>query len=279
MRATALAATALALPTPRSAEPAAKDSLIDVNANLHRWPFRRLPGDDPAALIEKLHSRGVTQAWVGSLDALLHKDLAAVNARLADDCRQRGRQVLLPFGNVNPAQPDWEEEFRRCAEIHGMRGLRLYPNYHGYKLDHPGLQRLLRVAADRHLIVQIALVMEDERMMHPLLRVEPVDTAPLLTSLRDVPSLRVILLNALRTLRGPTLQALVAAGAHVDIAMLEGVGGVGQLLQQVSTDRVLFGSHAPLFYYDSAELKLRESTLTPVQMKKLRGGNARRILA
>ncbi|PYJ80696.1 MAG: hypothetical protein DME22_23550, partial [Verrucomicrobia bacterium] len=218
--------------------------LTDVNVNLSRWPLRRLRGDDTSALVAMLRRQGVVQAWAGSFDGLLHKDIASANARLADECRRHGRGLLLPFGSINPKLPDWEEELRRCAEDHRMPGIRLHPNYHGYKLDDPDFARLLRLAAARHLIVQLAVVMEDERMMHPLLRVDPVDTAPLIGLVKQTPGLRLVLLNALRTLRDRPLADLIAAGeVYVEISMLEGVGGIANLLAQAPVSRVLVGSH------------------------------------
>jgi hypothetical protein len=253
--------------------------LVDVNVNLGRWPTRRLPCDEPGRLVAKLRSRGITQAWAGSLDGLLHKDLRAVNARLADDCRRYARGLLVPFGSINPKRPGWEEDFDCCVKIHRFRGIRLHPNYHGYSLDDPAFAHLLQRAAEHQLIVQLALVMEDERMMHPLLRVEPVDTGPLAELVRQTPGLRLVLINALGTLRSEPLRKLISTGdICVEISMLEGVGGVGSLLEQVPLGQILFGSHAPLFCFEAAEFKLQESPLTAEQRRAIRHGNAERLL-
>lgn len=253
--------------------------MIDVNAYLHRWPFRRLPLDEAPSLVRKLRSLGIEQAWAGSLDALLHEDIAAVNARLADDCRRFGEGLFVPFGAVNPRLPDWREDLRRCAEDHRMPGIRLHPNYHGYALDHPDCLALLEGAAGRGLIVQVAIKMEDERVQSSVLRVPAVDAAPLPGLLGKVAGLKLVLLNAMGALSPDLQRRILAAGdASLEVAMLEGAGGVENALPSVGPERLLFGTYAPVFVPESSALKLKESGLGPEPREAIVRGNARRLL-
>src|SRR3954454_11402020 len=76
----------------RSDEPApGPDSrgpeIIDSNVHLFEWAFRELKYDRTAALVAKLRRHRITQAWAGSFEAILHKQLDASNRRLAEECR------------------------------------------------------------------------------------------------------------------------------------------------------------------------------------------------
>jgi predicted TIM-barrel fold metal-dependent hydrolase len=253
---------------------------IDTNAYLSRWACRRLPLDETPALVERLAALGIEQAWVGSFDALLHRDVAGVNLRLVEECETHSDGLLVPFGCVNPTLPDWREDLRRCDEEHGMPGIRLHPDYHGYELSDPLFAELLDLAVERELLVQIALKMEDERTQHPLLRVPSVDTAPLPELMRARPEARVVLLNALRDLRGTSLDAMAELpNVFVEISMLEGVGGIERLIGSYPYERVLFGTYTPFFYAESAVGKLRESEPGAVIEEAIRHGNAAKLLA
>jgi len=254
--------------------------IVDVNVNLSRWPFRRLSHDETARLVAKLREQQISQAWAGSFDGLLHKDVAAVNARLADECRKFGEVRLVPFGSVNPTLPDWQDDVRRCHEQHGMPGIRLHPSYHGYRLDDPRFAELVQQATERDLVVQLVIRMEDDRTQHPLLRVDDVDVTPLPDIVAAVPNLRLVVLNGLRTLSKASIGQLAASGqVWFEIAMQEGVGGIGNLLKLVPLERILFGSHFPLFYLESALLKLQESELGEFQKRAIRADNARKLLS
>jgi predicted TIM-barrel fold metal-dependent hydrolase len=253
--------------------------IIDVNASLSRWPFRRTPCDELPRLIETYRKHGVQQAWVGSLDGLFHRDIGGVNLRLAEACRQERVVELIPFGSVNPRLPDWQEDVRRCCEEHRMPGIRLHPNYHGYTLDDPVFAELLDLAVQRQLIVQLVVRMDDIRVQHPLMRIPDVDIKPLAELVKARSNLRLVLLNALASISGTALQALASVDRiWFEIAMKEGVGGVAELLKVVPPERVLFGSHLPLYALESAVLKLREAGLDDTRRRAIEQENAHALL-
>lgn len=250
---------------------------VDVNVSLGRWPFRRLPLDETAVLVTHLKEAGVRQAWAGTFEGVMHKDVAAANARLAEECRKHGHGLLLPFCVVNPMVPDWEEELRRCVEAHEMRGVRLYPNYHGYKLSDAVFGRVARMATESQLVIQIAVSMEDERMQHRLARVTDVDVTPLPVVLEEVPGAKVMLLNWFRGIKEDLL-AKLADKIWFDIATVEGVAGVEMLLKKVPAKRVVFGSHAPFYYFEAAMLKMKESVLRRAEYVRIAHQNAQDLL-
>jgi predicted TIM-barrel fold metal-dependent hydrolase len=274
----ALAASLLATRTSRAAlaEPR-KRILIDTNAWLGQWPIRRLALDTPAALAAKLKKNDVSRAWVSSLEGILQKDIAAANARLAEECSRS--PIFEPIGVINLTLPRWEADVEACSLRHHMRGLRLLPGYHGYKLDDPRFAEFLKLATSHRLAVQIAVVLEDERTQNPLLRVAPVDVTPLPALVEKETGARVMLLNWQRVSGGkPLLPVLQKTRVLLDTAMIEGIAGIESVLEEFPVAQLCFGSYVPVFYFESAKLKLRESDLTDVQLDAITQGNAQRFL-
>jgi len=244
------------------------NGIIDVNVWLSRWPARRLPYDDTPALVARLRELKVAQAWVGSFDMLLHRDIASVNKRLADDCNT-APDLLIPSGAINPMLPDWQDDVRRCAEQHGMRILRITPTYHGYDLAHARFRDLLQLSLSRNLLLQIVVRMEDERTQPPLLRAKDLDLAPLEPIAAEFPTSKIQLLNALHSPAAQQwLQRGIPPNVTFDIGTLEGSAGITRILKSLPPTQLCFGSHFPFFTWEAAELKLRESPLpTPIRQQ------------
>ena len=264
--------------------------IIDTNVHLFDWPFRKLKYAGAKALVAKLRRHRIRQAWAGSYEGLLHKNLDGVNARLAEACRADGAAVLLPFGTVNPALPDWEADVRRCQEQYHMPGIRLYPSYHNYSLQKPEVARLLHLAQERGLIVQLVVRMEDPRVQLPVTRTPSVDVSGLPELLAALPNLKVQLLNAFNateSLRGQIGRRLIEqTRVTIDFSHVEGQGGLGKLIAgdrengrpPLPVERIVFGSHAPYFPCESAVFKLFESPLSRPALEKVMHSNAERFL-
>lgn len=261
--------------------------IVDVFVDLFCWPFRSIKESTHEQILAKLQRHRVKQAWTGSYESLFHKNISAVNQRLAKACREHGPEFFVPFGTVNPAFPDWEEDFRRCAEEHRMAGLRLFPSYHGYTLEDPRFEKLLRMAANRNMPVQIGVMLEDIRMQHPLVAVPPVNVLALAEILPRIPHARVGLLNIFRHVRGATLNRMIELPqVYFEISNLDGIGGVQLALQgehwflgaTLPEERLLLGSHAPYYPFENALIKLFEAPLSADQFDALAFRNAERFL-
>ncbi len=252
--------------------------VVDVNVSLFQWPFRRLPLDTLDAMAAKLRSLEIQQAWAGSYEGILQRDLRGVNARLAEACSSVPGKQLVPFGSVNPTLPDWEDDVRRCHEVHRMPGIRLHPNYHGYTLDEPRFAKLLSIASERGLLVQLAVTMEDTRTQHVQMLVPDVDLSPLPDLTAKFPAARVMLLNAKP--RPAVVQRLaLSPNITFDIARVEATDGIARLIDAVTPERVMFGTHAPFLIYEAALIKLYESQLSEPQVRSLLSKNARQLVS
>jgi predicted TIM-barrel fold metal-dependent hydrolase len=271
---------------PRNARVVRSLGIIDTNVNLFDWPFRALKYRRTKALVTKLKRHRIIEAWAGSFEALLAKDMNGVNTRLTAECREHAPGFLIPFGSVNLAWPDWEEDVRRCHEVHRMPGIRIYPGYQPFDLDHPGMESLVKMTEERGLILQVVFGMEDPRVHHPIINVGPVTFAPLLKVMKSTPNAKVQLLHFLPSPGDDLSQFMTNPNTVMDISRLEGNGAVGRMIGSVQglpsarapVERLVFGSHAPYFPVETALLKLMESPLDAQQLQAIMQRNARRLL-
>lgn len=248
--------------------------IIDTNVSLFHWPFRRLPLDETDRLVKKLSSLGIGQAWAGSFEGVFQRDIRAVNQRLVSACA--AHDLLVPIGSINPELPGWEDDLRRCREDHHMPGIRLHPNYHGYSLADENFPRLLSLATNLKLFVQIAVALEDIRTQAANLQVADVDLTPLPEILKQHSAARLQILNWKP--RGAVPKALAeASGVYFDTARVEGTDGVAALLNIIPSERVMFGTHAPFLIPEASLIRVHESKLANDDLRSVLQGNANRI--
>jgi hypothetical protein len=111
------------------------------------------------------------------------------------------------------------------------------------------------------------------------MQVPAVDLRPLAGVLARVPAARVHILNASFDPKDET-SLVLARGRKVqfDFANVESVGGLVKQLQRVGRECLDFGSQFPMFYPESALLKIRESALPNEDVQAVQHANARTLL-
>jgi predicted TIM-barrel fold metal-dependent hydrolase len=268
--------------------PPDKPEITDTNVHLFKWPFRRMKYEETKAFVDKLHQHRITKAWAANFEGVFSKSINSVNSRLADECTKFGKGMLIPFGAVNIMWPDWEEDLRRCDEVHKMPGIRIYPAYQTYDLSHENFPKLVNLATERGMIVQIVGSLEDLRVQHPLVESREIKFEPILDVMKSNPKARIELLGWSDFVDDDFLKKLVSdTTVMFDISWLESTGGLGRLIDgtnwhglrtPVPVERIMFGSYAPYFPLESAVMKLFESPLTLDQMKSVMNVNANNFI-
>jgi predicted TIM-barrel fold metal-dependent hydrolase len=131
-----------------------------------------------------------------------------------------------------------------------------------------------------HLIVQLALKMEDVRTNHPLVDVPAVDATPLVALVKRYPKTPLIVMNNYGSVGADAAAQLVEAGnVYFEISHAEQVGALEKLTQAVPFSRLLFGSHFPYFTLEASLFKFRESSLGGAITEAIQFRNAEKLLS
>ncbi|NLX97337.1 MAG: amidohydrolase family protein [Rhodopirellula sp.] len=255
--------------------------IIDVNAYLGHYAFRRLRHNTPDALLPLMDSKGIDRAWVSSASAITYRNAQSGNEELFAAVKDH-RDRFLPFAVVNPAYAGWKDDLKTCCDDFGIRGLRLYPKWHGYALSDPCCEELIAAATERGLPISIPLRVEDYRQRSWLVDVPDIPLAEAVELVRKHPTARFVFLNGAGYGGTPlgTKAGQLPANYWIEISRLSALmaNEIGQLLAQLGPDRLLFGTGMPLKYVDPVLLKLELLDVAEEVKEKLRWRNAAGLL-
>ena len=266
--------TLATMPVPPNVSPrlSMPSKVIDTNVSLFHWPFRRLPLDGVNELCAKFQQLGITEAWAGSFEALLHRDLRTVNERLLKACQSRVE--LIPVGAVNPTLPDWKYDLNLCLGLFGMPGIRLLPGYHGYALDDAVFGELLVTATKLGGFVQVVMAMEDTRTQSTSIQAPNVDPRPLQQWMQQIPHARVQILNC-RPSASDLKNLASIPRLTLDTSRVDGTDGVATLVNSIGIDRVLYGTHSPFLIPEAACIRMLETGTPAAEVKIIMQENAK----
>ncbi len=247
--------------------------LIDTNAHLGPWPFAPLPARTAPALATHLAASGIRRALVSPLGAVFLPDPMPANIALFAAVRRT--PALLPVPVLNPALPNWAEQLAACQAAAPLRAVKIFPNYHNYRLTARALDPFMSALAQAGLKLIVNVRLQDERHRYFALRIKGVPNPDIARFLARFPDHSVLLTGLYR----PDLKALAAEHANfsADIAFCEWADTVNDLLTVIPARRLMLGTNTPLLSTRAQADKLRLAPI-PAKTKTLIGAeNARRF--
>jgi predicted TIM-barrel fold metal-dependent hydrolase len=254
--------------------------IIDVNAALGPYPFRRLPRHEAGELARQMDRSGIARAVVTWTPAVFYRDTHRGNEELRAALAPHGAR-FVPVATINPAYAGWERDLGEAVETWKMKAVALWPEHHGYALnDARGRAALARIAA-LGVPVRLAQRLEDRRQRHAWDKAEDLTPAALIEAARAHPTLKFLLVNWLNLDGAKLAEAGLRGRVLIDFARLQVVfrKEVPRLIDALGAEAIAFGSHAPFDYVGPSLVKLENIQLTrPADHEKIARGNAVRFL-
>jgi uncharacterized protein len=265
--------------------------LIDINAYVGHWPFMQLKYNTCEVLGQRMDKFGVDISVISNINGIFYKNTQSGNQELYDRIKasKHYRNRFVAFAVINPIYAGWRQDMETSINKLGMKGIRLYPKYHDYKITDPSLIELVKRARDMNVPVTFCYRMVDSRQRSWMDIDYVVGTSKpewslkdIMPIIREVPDAKYMILNVANSLNIEKNDADIFKKAKV---LMDTSGrtltDLGGLLKTQGKERFSFGTHSPILDYLTGMLRiesLRESEADEVTKELLRSGNARKFL-
>ncbi len=233
--------------------------IIDVNAYLGHWPFRQLRHNTTEGLLEIMERYSIDKALVSSINAIFYKNCHSGNEELFAQTKAH-RNHLIPLATLNPMYPGSADDFAQCVEEFDMKGLRLFPHYHNYKLTDDVSLNLIHEATRRGMLVAIPMRVVDRRQRHWLDNVRDLTLAEMEEIVRRCPDTTFIFTNGSGWENSQLVKDEFFASCNflIEISRLTSVlqSSIPRLVDSLGPTKLAFGTGMPFKYPKPVLLKM-----------------------
>ena len=248
---------------------------IDIHAYIGKWPYWPVPQASAEDVMATMDKAGIDSAVITSTRSLFvnWRDGNAEAAQAEANYVKR----FLAFACIGPPELSHKLDANPfdLSKHSSVRGVRLAPQFQTYHLLYePFIDDLCEKAAVLGIPVQLPLrVLMNWGM--PMLElgwiaaiVERHPRTPwILAGLNYFHELRV----------GLALMQRFSA-VHIETSCIQGFEAIPKIVQQVGSDRILFGTGLPLQNASAAVSKVENARISDSDREAIFSGNARRLL-
>ena len=245
--------------------------ITDVDAYLGAYPFRRVPGTSPEALLKSMDRVGIDEAWASHLPSLWWRNPADGNDWLYHTAADHPR--LRPVPSVHPGLPGWERVLRDAIE-RDVPAVRADPGPYGISPTGPAMCGLAEACGDLGAVLLLAVRLEDGRQRHQNDGAHELPPSAVRTLIRLNPGVRLLVTHAERSFMeevhfGSTPEE--ASRIWWDISWVWGPpeDHLQTLLSTMGVERFVFGTGQPLRLPETAVARLDLLDLAPGQREAI----------
>lgn len=231
---------------------------VDCNAFLGAYPWRRVPGTSPDALVKALGRTKIDIAWITHLPSLFWRDPTEGNAWLYETARSEKR--FKPVPTIHPGLTQWEQVLADAANG-GAPAVRCDPLYLGLEPAGGEMRVLTAACGAARIPLMLAVRLEDGRQRHPNDRVAELPAAAVRALIRSDSDVRLLVTHADRSFIeevhfGSTPEE--ARRIWWDISWIWGPpeDHLALLLDTIGAERFVFGTGQPLRLPETSIAKL-----------------------
>ena len=246
---------------------------IDLNGFCGKWPYWPMDVTTTEGLVSMLDRFHIDQVAAASTMGVF-LECEDGNRHTAEVMAEAGTRVI-GFAIVSPVNE--KEACYQLARWHaaGMKGIRLFPQHHGYRLDDdPFLADILDMAGilDLPVLIPVRLIgnwslpVLDVRELGPIVERHPRTQ---------------FIIGAVNY--GELRDALAVLRSHENVGMetscFQAAEGIEKLVSRIGAERVYLGTGLPLQYPAAGLAKITHADISQDDKALILGGNAQRLLS
>lgn len=258
--------------------------LIDSNAYVGHWPFRRLAYNTLEGLSERMKVFGTDRSVVSNLNGIFYKNTQHANDELWEwiGSKRSYKESFIPFAVLNPTYGGWRDDLSVCINRYGYKGVRLYPQYHRYDIANPSCIELVKTCRDKGIPVVFASRMVDSRTSSWMDIEEEWSLKDIVPAVRAVPDAKFLIMNVANStaLNEEDMALFRKADILMDTSG-RSITNWGDLFKRFGAGKFCFGTQSPILDYCTGLLRiesLRKEEADEQTRELLRAGNIKKML-
>ena len=275
--------------------------LIDINAYVGHWPFKQLQHNSCSKLLQRMNRFGVNMSVISNLNGIFYKNTQSANEELYNEIRsdKSFKDRFIPLAVINPIYAGWRDDLELSIKELGMKGIRLYPQYHDYEITDPSLVELVKLARDHVVAVVFDIRMIDSRQRSWLdipvfdynakvkkdIIFKEWTLQNIIPIIRAVPDAKYIIVNLANSISLDTedIELIKTRDVLFDTSgrAIRAEDTLSELLKRFGKEKFAFGTHSPILDYITGRLRIESMSRAEADepsLELLRSGNAKRIL-